>query len=266
MIQYNRLLFISITTILLSTSCANMKKLEYLQGPLDSNELSKINIPDPVIQKGDVLNITVYSDNPTASAVYNQSMANLSSLVGAGSDGSNGSSQQSSVGYLVDNFGNIQFPGIGVLYIEGITKKQLSELLDNKLKPFLQNPYYNIRFLNYKITIIGDVAQPSVYSIPSERVNIFEAIALAGDLTITANRNNVLVIREQNGKREFGRLDLTNPEIFKSPFYHLKQNDIVYVDLTKHKAISNSETTLRYVTFGTSIISAIALILTIFRN
>lgn len=221
---------------------------------------------EPVIQKGDLLNIIVYSDNPTATALYNQPVAPVSAAVSLGSEVAKGTGISNSAGYLVDKDGNILFQGLGPIHAEGLTKAQLSDTLDVRLKPFLQNPYYNIRFLNYKITVIGDVNKPAVYSVPSEQVNILEAIALAGDLTITANRHNVLVIREQNGKREFGRIDLTRPDIFNSPFYQLKQNDIVYVDLTKQKAASLNEANLRYITFATSVISAVALIITIFRN
>jgi len=258
--------FIAILIIMASTSCTNLKKLQYLQEPIDTARLNKMTFIEPVIQKGDLLNIIVYSDNPTATALYNQPIATVSAAGGQGGVGSQGAGQLSSAGYLVDKAGNIQFQGLGTIHVDGFTKKQLSDTLDVRLKPFLQNPYYNIRFLNYKVTVIGDVNKPSVYSIPSEQVNILEVLALAGDLTITANRKNVLVIREQNGKRDFGRIDLTNPDLFNSPFYQLKQNDIVYVDLTKQKAAALNEASLRYITFATSILSAVALIITIIRN
>jgi len=248
-----------------STSCTNLKKLQYLQEPIDTAKLSKMTFVEPIIQKGDLLNIIVYSDNPTATALYNQPIATVSAG-GIGEGARSGGGQTNTAGYLVDNYGNVQFQGLGVIHVEGLTKGQLSDTLDLRLKPFLQNPYYNIRFLNYKVTVLGDVNKPAIYSVPSEQVNVLEAIALAGDLTITANRNNVLIIREQNGKREFGRIDLTRSDIFNSPYYQLKQNDIVYVDLTKQKAAALNETNMRYITFATSIISAIALIITIVRN
>lgn len=257
--------FGAILIIMATTSCTNLKRLQYLQEPIDTARLNKMTFVEPVVQKGDLLNIIVYSDNPTATALYNQPIA-MVSAGGKGAEASAGAGQSSSAGYLVDLNGNIQFQGLGIIHVEGLTKEKLSDTLDVRLKPFLQNPYYNIRFLNYKITILGDVNKPSIYSIPSEQVNILEAIALAGDLTITGNRKNVLVIREQNGKREFGHIDLTNPDLFNSPFYKLKQNDIVYVDLTKPKAAALNEASLRYITFATSIFSAVALIITIIRN
>lgn len=256
----------AVLMVTMFTSCNNVKKLQYLQGPFDTTQLSKVRFSEPVIQKGDLLNIIVYSDNPQATAIYNQPIANPAANVTQGAAPMGGSGQSSFTGYLVDPAGNIQFQGIGALHIEGLTKPQLAELLRNKLEPFLQNPYFNIRFLNYKITIMGDVARPAVYSIPAERINILEAIALAGDLNVTARRDNVLVIREQNGKREFGRLDLKKTDLFNSPYFQLQQNDIVYVDLTKNKAAVYNEATFRNVSFAAGLISTLGIIITIIRN
>ena len=242
-----------------TSSCVNVRTLQYMQGSFDTAKLSAYNIPQPVVQKGDLLSIVVYSDNPAATALYNQS------IVPTGNTG--GSSTVSAVpGYLVDDSGNIQFQGIGSLHAEGLTKTQLIDSLNARLKDYLIHPYYNIRFMSYKITLIGDIAKPGVYSIPSERVNILEAIGLAGDLNITGRRDNILVIREQNGKREWGRIDLTKPDIFTSPFYQLQENDVVYVDLTKNKAASSDQVTIRNISLATSLISTAALIITIIRR
>jgi polysaccharide export outer membrane protein len=249
-------------------ACGSTRKLQYMQGAFDTARLSTFTVPPPVIQKGDLLSIIVFSDNPAATALYNQSVI----VATSGATGSVTTGTASSIpsatgtGYLVDDEGYIQFQGIGKLHIDGLTKSQLTDLLNSKLKEFLQNPYYNIRFLNYKITLVGDVAKPGVYSIPSERVNLLEAIGLAGDLNITARRDNVLVIREQNGKREFGRIDLTKPDIFNSPFYQLQQNDMIYVDLNKTKAATSDQTALRNISIATSIISTIAILITVFRR
>jgi len=247
-------------------SCGNTRKLQYMQGAFDTTKLSSYSVPTPVIQKGDLLSIIVFSDNPAATAIYNQSVVIAPSSTGTAIGSSTSIPSAAAPGYLVDEEGNIQFQGVGKLHVEGLTKFQLMELLNSKLKDFLQNPYYNIRFLNYKITLVGDVAKPGVYSIPSERVNILEAIGLAGDLNITARRDNVLIVREQNGKREFGRIDLTKPDIFTSPFYNLQQNDMIYVDLTKNKAAANDQLTVRNIGIATSIISTIAIVLTVLRR
>ncbi|MEP6726588.1 MAG: polysaccharide biosynthesis/export family protein [Bacteroidota bacterium] len=245
-------------------SCGSTKNLQYMQGNFDTAKLSAYNVPALLIQKGDLLSIIVYSDNATATAIYNQSGAgtgNNSSAVPGSPVSSSGSG-----GYLVDEDGNIQFQGIGMLHVEGLTKAGLTGLLNSKLTTFLQNPYYTIRFLNYKITVIGDVAKPAVYSIPAERVNILEAIGFAGDLNITARRDNIRIIREEAGKREFGVVDLRQPDIFNNKFYQLHQNDIVYVDFNKSKAVNSDQTTLRNIGIVTSIVSIIAIVISVLRR
>ena len=239
-------------------SCGDVKKLQYMQGGFDTARLSNYTLSSPIIQKGDLLGIIVYSDNPQATVLYNQAGGNVSGItVQSGAQ---------TAGYLVDEEGNIQFQGIGTLHVDSLTKPQLIALLNSKLKEYLQNPYYNIRFLNYKITLVGDVAKPGAYTIPSERVNILEAIGLAGDLNVTARRDNILIIREQNGKRQFGRIDLTRPDIFNSPYYQLQQNDMVYVDLGKQKIAASDQTTLRNISIATSIVSTIAIIISVLRR
>jgi polysaccharide biosynthesis/export protein len=259
---------INILCLLLLTgcicSCGSTRQLQYMQGAFDTSKLSKYNLPVPTVQKGDLLSIIVYSNNPAATAIYNQSM--LGGTTGSGSNSGGATTSPSSPGYLVDEEGNIQFQGIGKLHVEGLNKTHLTELLNSKLTAFLQDPYYNIRFINYKITLIGDVARPGVYSIPSERVNLLEALGLAGDLNITARRDNVRVIREQNGKRGFGVIDLREPDLFNNPYYQLQQNDIIYVDLGKSKAVANDAVAVRNIGLATTIISTIAIIVTVLKR
>ena len=247
------------------SSCVSTRPLQYMQGSFDTAKLSAYSIPQPIIQKGDLLSIVVYSDNPVATAIYNQSGVAASPGLQVAEAATVGMSLPSQ-GYLVDELGDIRFQSIGTLHVEGLTKTQLTDTMNTRLKNWLTNPYCNIRFLNYKITVIGDVAKPAVYTIPSERVNVLEAVGLAGDLNITARRDNVLVIREQNGKRTWGRIDFTKPDIFTSPYYQLQQNDVVYVDLSKAKAVAGDPTTLRNVSIATSIVSTIAIVITVLRR
>jgi polysaccharide export outer membrane protein len=252
--------------ILLISSCGGSRQLTYMQaGQLDTARLSQIKAPQPIIQNGDLLGIIVFSDNPRANALYNQPVANAQSGGSPTNFGiSSGMPQSGNSGYLVDNSGNIQFQGLGTLHIAGLTKQKLAELLDSKFKDsLLQNPYYDIRFLNYKVTLIGDVNKPGVYSIPTERVTILEALGLAGDMTFYGKREDVFVIRETNGKREFGKIDLTNPEAISSPYYYLQQNDMVIVNADKKKAAANDQTTVRNITIATSIVSAVGIIVSI---
>lgn len=246
-------------------SCRGSRNLTYFKGPIDTAKLSQIVVPEPIIQKGDLLSIIVYSDNPTATALYNQPIASTSNANSAGNlTGAAVAPQSENSGYLVDYAGNIQFQGLGTLYVEGYTKAKLVELLDSKLKDtLLRNPYYSIRWLNYKITLIGDVAKPGVYSVPSERVSILEAIGLAGDVTIFGKKENIQIIREVNGRREFGTIDLTNPDAMASPYFYLRQNDMVIVHADKRKQSAQDQTTLRNVSIATSLISAVGIIISI---
>ena len=254
------------------SSCGNTRQLVYMQGQFDTAQLSQVNAVEPVIRKGDILSIIVYSDNPEATRIYNQSLITTGTTAATSSSGgsSGGTTipgiNPSASGYQVDENGNIVFQGIGLIHVEGLTKALLKDTLDVRLTPFLQHPYYNIRFLNYKFTMLGEVLKPGLVSIPGERINLLEAIALAGDLTPYGRRDNVLVIRENNNKREFARLDLTKPEIMKSPYFYLQQNDMVIVEPNKKKAASTDIVTARTISLAATIVSTLAIVYSIFRK
>ncbi|MDR3715412.1 MAG: polysaccharide biosynthesis/export family protein [Puia sp.] len=255
------------------TSCYTTKPYTYLQGPFDTAALSKIPVIDPIIRKGDVLSIVVYSDNPEATAMYNQSMPGTASVVGVtgpATGGSMGGGSQSAntnaSGYTVDEKGNIEMQGIGLLHVEGLTRSGVKDSLDGRLKKFLLNPYYTIRFVNYFFTILGEVNSPGHVNLPSVRVNILEALGMVGDMTFYGRRDNVLVIRDNNGTREFGRMDLTKPEVMNSPFFYLQQNDIVIVEQSKKKISANDQTLYRNISITATIISIAVLLVTLFRK
>ena len=207
------------------SSCGSTKGLILVRGPFDTAKLSVINPVEPIIRKGDILSIIVYSDNPDATKIYNQSLittANSSVIASSGVTQGIGGTSPSAPGYQVDGDGNIVFQGLGKIYVNGLTKAALKDTLDARLGPYLQHPYYNIRFLNFKFTMMGEVAHPGIVSIPGERINILEAIALSGELTNYANRDSVFIIRENNNKREFAWMNLTKPEIMASPYFYIQ--------------------------------------------
>lgn len=249
-------------TVLCVTSCGNLKQLQYLQGNIDSSALSKINFVEPKIQKGDLLNITIYSDNQLASSLYNQggslSSTNLSTGIVLPT--------VTNPGYMVTQDGNIQLYQLGLVKAEGLTRRQLSSAIAGQYaeKNLLKNPFVEVRYLNFKVTVVGDVNSPGVYTFATDRVSVFDAIGQAGDLNIFAKRNNVLVVREVNDTRSFSRLDLTNPNVFNSPFYYLQQNDMIVVDPTKVKATTTDQT-FRNISIATSALSLVALIISFFR-
>jgi polysaccharide export outer membrane protein len=250
-------------------SCGSTRPFTYMQGQFDTAKLSQIPVIEQVIQKGDLLNIIVYSDNPQASALYNQPVAGASGgsagLAGLPSSPGTGSSTVGAPTYLVDQSGNIAFQGIGLLHVEGLTRNQLIDTLNGRLGQNLTNPYYTIRFLNNRFTMLGEVTKPGMYPIPGERLNILEAIGLAGELTFYGRRDNVLIIRENNGKREFARLDLTKPEIMGSPYFYLQQNDMVIVEQNRKKVAANDQSAVRNISLAATLVSIVAILYTIFK-
>jgi polysaccharide export outer membrane protein len=256
-------------------SCGDTRHLTYMQGKFDTTKLSQIQVNEPKIQVGDLLQIIVFSDNPAATALFNQALitsvssgtaASGSSQGGTGSTaGTVTTGSPTTPGYLVDEKGNIQFQGLGLLHVASLTKSQLKDTLDSRLIEFLKNPYYSIRFMNYRFTMLGEVSHPGIFSIPGEHISLLEAIGLAGDLTFYGRRDNVLIIRENNGTREWGRLDLTKPDIMASPYFYLQQNDVVIVEASKKKAVASDQVTTRNVSLAATIVSTLAILYSIFK-
>ena len=243
-----------LVVILSLSSCFNSRKaqkeLAYLQGKLDTLPNLTVASKEAIIQKGDLLSIVVYSDNFEASAVYNQQQGHAPS-------GSGGTTSGNVGGYLVAQDGNIYFQSLGPIHAEGLTRKELADVLVKKFVTLdlLKNPYADIRFLNFKFTVLGEVNKPGTFSVPQENISILEMLGLAGDLTMFGRRDNVLIIRETNGKREFGRLDLRKANIFQSPYFYLQQNDVVWVEPNNKKATLNDQTTLRNLSIVTGLAS-----------
>ena len=223
-----------------NTSCVNTRRAVYFNNipdsvlPLVESEL------EPIIRPNDILSITVSSLNPQASNVFNSS--NLSN---SNNTNSNTSTTTQSNGYLVDLDGYLQFPILGNIRASGLTKKGLKEHLTKTLleKKLLIDPIVDVRYLNFRVAVMGEVARPTVVTVPSEKISLLEALALAGDLTIYARRDNVMIIREEDGKRIIKRIDLNSSSIFSSPYYYLKSNDIVYAEPNKSKIASTSRAT-----------------------
>ena len=231
------------------SSCASTKEVVYFNGINDTEISIAVDNLEPEIQKNDLLSITVSSPNAVASQPFNTTMTVSTQVVGY-------SSTQAS-GYLVDRDGYIDLPMLGRLKAAGLTKKQLKENITNSLvqNKYLLQPVVTVRYLNFKITVLGEVARPMVINVPDERINILEAVGFAGDLTIYAKRNNVVLIREEEGKRIVKRLDLNSGKMLSSPYYYLKPNDIIYVEPNKAKvaATGNTRTWLPAILSGLSL-------------
>jgi polysaccharide export outer membrane protein len=250
------------------SSCGTTKGMILVRGPFDTAKLSVINPVEHTIRKGDILSIIVFSDNPIATRIFNQSLIATSGSGNAspGVNQSTGSASVSAPGYQVDGDGNIVFQGIGKIKIEGLTKAALKDTLDARLSPFLLHPYYSIEFLNYRFTMMGEVTKPGIISVPGERINILQAIALCGELTPYADRDSVFIIRENNNKREFAWMNLTRPEIMASPYFYIQQNDIIIVEPNRKKSVANDVVTARNIGLVLAFISTFAIVYSLFRH
>ena len=220
--------FIFLTMMVSMTSCVNTRKATYFND-LGNTTFNAQSIPESFIQKNDIISITVSSLNPEATEIYNTPNT---------STGPNGNQLN---GYLVNSDGYIQFPVLGDVKAAGLTKDQFKNKLSKTLvdKKLLVDPIVTVRFQNFRVTVLGEVKNPAVIPVPSERLSLLEALGLAGDLTIYAKRDNIMVIREENGIRSTRRLNLNSTEIFTSPYYYLQSNDIVYVEPNKAKVASS---------------------------
>ena len=223
----NVLLLLAI--VLLFGSCTMAKEIPYFKD-LDS---SKGELPiiqsEAYIHNNDILGITISAMDPAAVAPFNLPLVTYAT---PGEEKIN--TTPSLQPYIVDANGEIKFPVLGIIKIAGLKKSEAENLIKEKLQPYLKDPIVSIQFMNYRITILGEVAKPGTYTIKNERISLLEALGLAGDLTIYGRRDNVLLIRElDGGKKEYVRINLKDTDILTSPFYYLQQNDVVYVEPNK---------------------------------
>ncbi len=224
---------VAIAFLLISTSCGSTKNIKYFNDIQDTKLKNDFSNLEPVIQINDILSINVTSQDKNASELYNapnESSFNIST--------SSASSGRLTIGYLVNQKGEITFPSIGALKVSGMTKQQLTEYLTNQLasRGLLREPIVTIRLLNYRISVLGEVAKPGVFSVPNEKLSLLEALSFAGDITIYGRRDNVLLIRENDkGEKTIKRVDLTSQEILNSPYYYLQSNDILYVEPAQNR-------------------------------
>jgi polysaccharide export outer membrane protein len=200
------------------------KKIIYLQG--QQNQSSKEVNYEPLIQNDDLLSITISSVEPELAAPFN--IEQLQSATGVSTTSSLTKST-----YLVDTVGEIDFPVLGKIKVSGYTKTYLKQYLKERLALYLTEPIINIRILNYKVSVLGEVNKPGNFTFSGDRVTLLEAIANAGDLTLYGKRDNILIVRDYLGTKTYNRVDITKADFVNSPFYYLDQNDVVYVEPRK---------------------------------
>ncbi|MBP6024306.1 polysaccharide biosynthesis/export family protein [Ferruginibacter sp.] len=209
--------------LLFFVSCTTTKNISYFQSQQDTTFTPTTGIIEAPFQKNDILNITISSLSKTASADFNSNDLNFK-------------------GYLINSDGNIVLPTLGSLAAAGLTKKQLKENITKAIlaTKLLLEPIVEIRHLNFEVTVLGEVANPSVINVPSEQISLVKALGLAGDLTIYGKRDNILLIREEGGKRTTRHININALDFLNSPYYYLKPNDVIYVEPNKAKIATTS--------------------------
>lgn len=241
-------------------SCTSYKKVPYMQNSAEVDAETIAELYDARIQPKDMLTITVSSEKPEAAIPFNLTIPTSMNSASTSGSGRSLSSQPALQIYLVDNEGCIDFPVLGKLKIGGMTKGEVETMIKERIKSnFTTEPIVTVRMANYKVTVLGEVNAPGVHTIANEKVNVFEALAMSGDLTIFGVRDNVKLVRENSdGTKMIVPLNLNDANLIYSPYYYLQQNDILYVEPNKAKARNSDVSSMTSLWFSaTSLLMAV---------
>jgi len=248
------------------TSCVSTKNITYFQGndTLDTakySTLKKITPPVPKIQVDDILAVTVSSLSAESNEVFN--FPNITPIPITNFPGGSGAgSRTEPMGYSVLPDGNVEMPLIGKIKVIGLTLEEAGVLIKQKLVTYLKEPSVNLRFLNLKFTVIGEVSRPGIYNLLDNHTTLLEALGTAGDLTVYGRRDNVMLIRTQNEEREIVKLDLNKRDVLDSPYYYIRNNDFIYVEPTQGK-VTSSDRTLQLIPIVTGVTTTFVLLLSL---
>ena len=248
--------------LLFAASCVGPQKSIYFkdQTPVDPKVLTQRmdRIKEAIIQPDDILAINVTSPS---SIVEDRGNTTVAIFNGGGtpytSEATLGGASMQTNGFLVDPSGNIDYPFLGKVRMGGLTIRQAKDALANKLRNIIKEPVVEIRIVNYRITVLGEVTRPGTIIAPNHKMSIIDAVAAAGDIPVTGRKDNVMVIRENEGVREFAHLNLNSKEVFTSPYFYLKQNDIVYVEPARVRRQEGNDFFRFYLPAITSVMSTL---------
>lgn len=266
--KYSFLSILLMTAVLWLTSCSAPKNIAYIKNSDEVDFSHSAYLYDARIMPKDVLTITVNTVNPEASAPFNLIVSTSLNTSNVNQTFGTNRALQS---YLVSNDGTIEFPVLGTLQVGGLTKIECEKMIHDKIKPYLnakETPVITVRMANYKISVLGEVNRPGMFTVDNEKINIFEALAKAGDLTIYGVRDNVKLIREnEKGSKEIHTIVLNDANIINSPYYYLQQNDILYVEPNKVKAQNSTvgQTTSLWISATSILISFASLLFNILK-
>lgn len=268
-----RLLSLSTAVCLLFlSSCVSPAKLRkeavYFNEGLDTAKLNQYQLVEPIIQKGDLLQVNISSRSSSLNQIFSQNYSQ--GPVGAGNATIGSGTGGASNNYLVDiTTGEIKLPLLGIIHADGMTKLQLEAEIVKRASEYLkEDPIVNVRYQNFRVTFHGSVGSPGEVTSTSERLTFLDALALAGGIAPGGNLKNILIIREQNGKRTMHTIDLTKGDFFQSPNYYLKQNDIVYVAPTDRQLVTTDQSFQRrfqFVSLGLTLVNFVIIIVNTFQ-
>lgn len=258
----SRIAIAVLSAVIISFSaCNSAKQVAYFQDVADSVAIEKrvrnAAYHEPVIHKGDILNIEVSTIDPNISGI---------SAVQTNKEEENGGAATQIKGYMVDKNGMVEIPILGKLAVEGLTTMEIKELVRTKALKYYKDPLVNVRIANFYITVLGEVKRPGLFVVGNEKINIIDAIGLAGDLTLGGKRGNVIVIREENGESVFTRVNLNSSDIVTSKYYYLQSGDKIYVEPLKSfaKAGTSDERTTRLVSLMLAVVTVGLTVATLF--
>lgn len=228
----NKILIIFLTIFIFS-SCSTRKEIVYFQGAEKLQGLQTDMEFEPVFEINDILHIKVTSQIPEVAEPFQMTMGGRASTGGGGQQ-----NNPALMGYMVDINGNIQFPGLGPVPVAGKSRTELEEFLTREIRNYVTDAVISVRLLNFRVIVLGETGGQTVVPVENERISVPELLATVGGINYTGKRDNILIIREIDGVKTVGRVDMTSTDVFTNPFYYLKQNDIVYVEPTNRQVKS----------------------------
>lgn len=247
------------------SSCYNSKDFSYLQDVSEFEKAQVTQVAQIKARKGDVLNIYVSSRNSESAIPFN--LVASGRRPGTSSDDQYSSGQVRALGYQVDEAGNIEFPQIGTIHVEGMSRMEIRDYVKKQLvsNNYLKDPIVTVEFSNLKISVIGEVTRPGNFSMTNEHTTLLDALSMAGDLTAYGRRDRIAVIREVDNQRTITWLDIRSKNIMESPYYYLQQNDVVYVEPNKYKATQSTQSRWNQPSIWISLVSTAISIVTLIR-
>ena len=243
-------------------SCVSPKKVTYFNYLPDSLKNQPVSVQmaeysDPKIQPNDLLQISVQTIDPQATNM-------IGTQSGSAANGQT-SGSTTTPGYLVDQNGEIEMPLVGRIKVAGLTTVEVRNAVAQRASQYYKNPVVNVRYANMTITVLGEVTRPGPISVPTEKLNIIDAIGMAGDLTMGGKRDNIILLREENNQKVFYNVNLNDRSLFQSPYFYLRQRDVLYVPPTKNRVASTDVTTTRTLAFLSTAVSIATLIIALVR-